>query len=156
MVSGVLLGMGVDRWLLHRSGSSSKMDTVILLGQTFLFSIGYICLWSSQRLGWGYEGALASSMVIGANYGWNMSVSRAVMSRLAPADKLGELMGFFSTVTYAAMALVSLILVIIGYALPDSTLPLDVVLFMFALPGYFFLFLLYRHLDIIEVAACTT
>lgn len=155
MVFGVLVGMGFDRWMPRAQGDS-KTDVLILLGQAVVFSFGYVALWSSQQLGWGYEGALAASLVIGANYGWNMSVSRAVMSRVAPAEKLGELMGFFSTVTYAAMALVSLILVIVGYALPDVTLPLDVVLFCFALPGYVFLLLLFRHLHQVEETATTS
>jgi len=80
-------------------------------------------------------------LIIGLLYSWNLSVSRAVISKLLPQDKKCEFMGLYSTFTYLGISIVSLLNSMLRTAdLPSHILLL--ILFIWIIPAYLFLLIL--------------
>lgn len=81
MLGGTLIGMLMESFLPINS------EVEVLVVQNFLFCgftmIGYIGMISE----WSYGAVLSISLFLGLLYAWNASVSRGLMSKIAPSDK---------------------------------------------------------------------
>lgn len=136
MIVGIIVGILFDKILRVN-------DVIMLMVQNTLFGILMMLAFVSISLKATYAWVLCIFLAVGLLYSWNLSVSRAVISKLLPPDKKCEFMGLYSTFTYLGISIVSLVNSLLRSAdLPTHILLL--ILFIWLIPAYLFLAILYQ------------
>eukprot|EP01113_Clastostelium_recurvatum_P048976 TRINITY_DN9002_c0_g1_i1.p1 TRINITY_DN9002_c0_g1~~TRINITY_DN9002_c0_g1_i1.p1 ORF type:complete len:479 (+),score=89.78 TRINITY_DN9002_c0_g1_i1:214-1437(+) len=139
MLCGILIG-----FLYERVTKGRVSDYLTLSFHNVLFIAGNLGLYLVIYFGQSRDLAYMSSFLIGGTYGWNVSISRGMMSKLIPKGKSSEFMALYSTFTYVGIALVSFIYrELISNGINANVLPL--MLAACVLPSYIFLILVYRE-----------
>jgi MFS-type transporter involved in bile tolerance (Atg22 family) len=134
MIIGVVLGILFDKFVKTK-------EILILIFQNTVFAVLLMTGFVFISLKASYIPVLFIFLIIGLLYSWNLSVSRAVISKLLPQDKKCEFMGLYSTFTYLGISIVSLLNSMLRTAdLPSHILLL--ILFIWIIPAYLFLLIL--------------
>lgn len=134
MIVGIVVGIAFDKILKIN-------DVVMLIIQNTLFLILMLAAFIMISLKARYIWVCLIFLAVGLLYSWNLSVSRAVISKLLPPEKKCEFMGLYSTFTYLGISIVSLINSLLRTAdLPSHILLL--ILFVWIIPAYLFLAIL--------------
>lgn len=136
MIVGIFVGILVDKIVRIN-------DVIMLMVHNSLFAILMMLAFLAISFKATYVWVLWIFLIVGLLYSWNLSVSRAVISKLLPPEKKCEFMGLYSTFTYLGISIVSLINSMLRSAdLPTHILLL--ILFIWLIPAYLFLAILYQ------------
>jgi MFS-type transporter involved in bile tolerance (Atg22 family) len=137
MVFGILIGFLFDQVSVGEVMMLS-IHNVIFQGLLVFLYLGIVFKLK-------YAGVILIPLAVAVMYSWNTSVARGLMGKLIPAEKKCEFMGLYSTFTYLGISMISIINALLRQ-LQLSPQTLIIVVFIFTLPGYFFLWLLKREL----------
>jgi len=147
-------GILIHQYLIHKYNIIRKLfsnDLSILLGQLIGFSISHAVLYLLVIYDMPFWLTILPSLCIACIYSYNTSIAKAIMSKLLPPNKRGEFMAFYSSFTYASIAILSGLYSLFQTDALESlggykTLPM--LLFVWIAPGYLFLFILWRQMSI--------
>eukprot|EP00792_Barthelona_sp_PAP020_P004411 TRINITY_DN210_c0_g1_i1.p1 TRINITY_DN210_c0_g1~~TRINITY_DN210_c0_g1_i1.p1 ORF type:complete len:468 (-),score=110.52 TRINITY_DN210_c0_g1_i1:36-1439(-) len=135
MLSGSLFGLVLSRFIKQKV----KIQIWLLIGQTVVFigiCIAFIFLQHTID-----DNSMQIAKIVfffeSFIYSWNASISRGLIASLSPFNKLGVVMGWYSSFTYLAIAIASLVFGSLSI-LSKAIQYMPVVLLVWSLPSFFF------------------